>query len=199
MSSKSATPVGAGLRSGYALPSSRPHRHVLILIVVGSHLDCRRPFGCATCTFGIGYVSCSRLALTADLVLRTDSRLASRQDHLSSCTAARRGVVCEGCLHRTPVAFVPLIIRWGPDASSDMLRRSARCTKCGRKGAALQHPSWARMDIGFEPFPVLRPCAVGATTRFVESPGRISPPGAPRTVREPLDSHGSRCSAVAMA
>src|ERR1035437_114115 len=30
----------------------------------------------------------------------------------------------------------------------------------------------------------------------VESPGGISPPGAPRTVREPLDSHGSRCSAV---
>ena len=29
-----------------------------------------------------------------------------------------------------------------------------------------------------------------------ESPGGISPPGAPRTVREPLDSHGSRCSAV---
>ncbi len=29
-----------------------------------------------------------------------------------------------------------------------------------------------------------------------ESPGGISPPGAPRTVREPLDSHGSRCSAI---
>src|SRR5213079_826174 len=32
----------------------------------------------------------------------------------------------------------------------------------------------------------------------VESPGGISPPGAPRSVREPLDSHGSRCSAVSM-
>src|SRR5712672_3288058 len=31
-----------------------------------------------------------------------------------------------------------------------------------------------------------------------ESPKGISPSGAPRTVREPLDSHGSRCSAVAM-
>ncbi len=30
----------------------------------------------------------------------------------------------------------------------------------------------------------------------VESPGGISPPGAPRTVREPLDSYGSRCSTV---
>jgi hypothetical protein len=32
----------------------------------------------------------------------------------------------------------------------------------------------------------------------VESRGGISPPRAPRTVREPLDSHGSRCSAVAV-
>ena len=29
-------------------------------------------------------------------------------------------------------------------------------------------------------------------------PGGISPPGASRTVRDPLESHGSRCSAVAM-
>src|ERR1700704_3810984 len=35
-------------------------------------------------------------------------------------------------------------------------------------------------------------------TGSVESPGGVSPPGAPRTVHEPLDSHGSRCSAVAM-
>src|SRR5215467_1162077 len=34
---------------------------------------------------------------------------------------------------------------------------------------------------------------------LVESPGGVSPPGAPRTVREPLDSYGSRCSAVSMA
>ena len=34
---------------------------------------------------------------------------------------------------------------------------------------------------------------------IVESPGGIAPPGAPKTVRDPLESHGSRCSAVAMA
>jgi hypothetical protein len=49
--------------------------------------------------------------------------------------------------------FVPLIIRWGPITSSDMLRRSARCFKRGRKGAVLRHPSWAGLHIGFEPFP----------------------------------------------
>lgn len=52
------------------------------------------------------------------------------------------------------MAFVPLIIRWGQDASSDMLRRSARRTACGRKGAVLQHPSWAGSHVGFEPCPV---------------------------------------------
>ena|SRR5580692_8959409 len=34
--------------------------------------------------------------------------------------------------------------------------------------------------------------------QIVESPGGISPPGAPRTLHDPLESHGSRCSAVAM-
>src|SRR5580693_5025277 len=38
-----------------------------------------------------------------------------------------------------------------------------------------------------------------ARSEKVESPGGISPPGASRSVREPLDSHGSRCSAVSMA
>jgi hypothetical protein len=31
-----------------------------------------------------------------------------------------------------------------------------------------------------------------------ESRGGVSPPRAPRTVREPLDSYGSQCSALAM-
>jgi hypothetical protein len=39
-------------------------------------------------------------------------------------------VVCERCKRRWPVALVPLIIRWGPEASSDLLRRSAHCTRC---------------------------------------------------------------------
>jgi hypothetical protein len=63
---------------------------------------------------------------------------------------------CTGrdCSHRAPVALVPLIIRWGADASGDQPRRSARCTCCGHKGATLQHPSWAGIDVGFESFPV---------------------------------------------
>jgi hypothetical protein len=66
-------------------------------------------------------------------------------------------VVCERCLHREAVAFVPLIIRWGSHASSDLLRRSARYGKCGaRGGASLQHPSWGGMDVGWEPFPATR-------------------------------------------
>jgi transposase len=39
---------------------------------------------------------------------------------------------------------------------------------------------------------------VAEMTAHVESPEGLSPPGAPRTVHDPLESHGSRCSAVAM-
>src|SRR4029434_1505168 len=39
----------------------------------------------------------------------------------------------------------------------------------------------------------------GLTGKNVESPRGIAPPGAPKTVHDPLESHGSRCSAVAMA
>jgi len=45
------------------------------------------------------------------------------------------------------------MIRWGMDASTDVLRQSARCMVCGRKGATLQHPSWHGNGVGFEPFP----------------------------------------------
>jgi hypothetical protein len=51
------------------------------------------------------------------------------------------------------MAFAPLIIRWGAEASSDKLRLCARCTECGHKGATIQHPGWAGNDIGFAPFP----------------------------------------------
>ena len=36
---------------------------------------------------------------------------------------------CPACRHYRPIALAPLIIRWGPDVSSDVLRRSARCTR----------------------------------------------------------------------
>jgi hypothetical protein len=63
-------------------------------------------------------------------------------------------VYCEKCLHHAPMALVPLIIRWGANTSSDRLRQCARCTKCGHKGATLQHPGWAGTHIGFQPFPM---------------------------------------------
>ena len=50
------------------------------------------------------------------------------------------------CLRRRPTALAPWIIRWGPDASSDMLRRSARCTECGGKGATIQIPGWGGLQ-----------------------------------------------------
>ena len=55
--------------------------------------------------------------------------------------------------HRAPMAIAPLIIRWGPDTSSDMLRRCARCTVCCHKGATLQGPGWKNGEAEWEPFP----------------------------------------------
>jgi hypothetical protein len=63
-------------------------------------------------------------------------------------------VYCNRCQHHAPMALAPLIIGWGAVASSDKLRQCARCTKCGHKGAAIQHPGWGgHADTGFMPFP----------------------------------------------
>ena len=63
---------------------------------------------------------------------------------------------CERCSHSSPLACAVPVIRWGADTSSDKLRRSARCTACGHKGATIQRPSWGGADVGFLPFPVLQ-------------------------------------------
>jgi hypothetical protein len=49
------------------------------------------------------------------------------------------------CRHTVPMALTSLIIRWGADASSDVLRQSARCTKCWHKGATLQLFLWREL------------------------------------------------------
>jgi hypothetical protein len=63
---------------------------------------------------------------------------------------------CERCQHYAPLACAVAVIRWGRNASSDVLRERARCTACGHKGATLQRPSWGGADVGFLPFPVER-------------------------------------------
>jgi hypothetical protein len=65
-------------------------------------------------------------------------------------------VYCERrtCRHHAPMAIAPAVILWGPNASSNVLRQRARCSKCGHLGdAALTHPSWGGSGIGFAPFP----------------------------------------------
>src|SRR5215831_17335546 len=67
-------------------------------------------------------------------------------------------VICDRyppCQHRAPMALAPLVIRWGPDTSSDVLRRCARCQKCGHRSATLQHPGWVANGVAeWAPFPV---------------------------------------------
>ena len=42
---------------------------------------------------------------------------------------------CEtpGCRHYTAIPLAPLIIRWGRNATSDLLRNGFRCSRCGRR------------------------------------------------------------------
>ena len=51
---------------------------------------------------------------------------------------------CEhiGCGYTAPVALAPFAIRWGMDASTDLIRERLRCSKCSRKGVSLKRPSW---------------------------------------------------------
>ena len=64
-------------------------------------------------------------------------------------------VCCQNpkCLRMAPVAITPLIIRWGSDTPSDVLRQCAKRSRCGRKGATLQIPSWSDTETGLMPFP----------------------------------------------
>lgn len=62
----------------------------------------------------------------------------------------------QSCGRGVPLAIAPYVIRWGADASSDLLRKNLTCEKCGWRGASLKHPSWKGTQIGFQPFPVER-------------------------------------------
>src|SRR5947207_13878239 len=58
---------------------------------------------------------------------------------------------CEGpdaIGRRSPLALAPFVIRWGADASSDVMRERLRCAVCGHRGARLEHPSWMGTGIG---------------------------------------------------
>ena len=61
-------------------------------------------------------------------------------------------LVRNGCGHFQPVTLAQFVIRWGPGATSDRLRHSARCARCGSKGAVLQSPSWTGSETGFATF-----------------------------------------------
>jgi hypothetical protein len=45
---------------------------------------------------------------------------------------------CERAYSPAAIALAPYVIRWGANASSNLLRRSARCSTCGHKGATLR-------------------------------------------------------------
>ncbi len=58
-------------------------------------------------------------------------------------------VYCERCQDHSPVAFVPLIIRWGANVSSDKLRQCARCSACGTRARRYSIPDGLMRMSGF--------------------------------------------------
>ena len=60
---------------------------------------------------------------------------------------------CEtmGCGHSAAVPLAPLIIRWGPDAPWERMRRCFRCTRCGGRVTSTRTPSWGGEHVGFVP------------------------------------------------
>jgi hypothetical protein len=60
------------------------------------------------------------------------------------------------CTHKAPMAFVPLIIRRGPDTSSADYASRPAVPAAAEKGATLLHPSYVDRVVGFQPFPVGR-------------------------------------------
>ena len=114
-----------------------------------------------TCSGCRGFASTGQLALVALRAVRMARCFVDEPDghHPVATLADLRRVTpwlwvhCERCQHRSPAALVPLIIRWGADASSDVLRRCARCTRCGRKGASIQIPGWGGLEAPIRGWP----------------------------------------------
>lgn len=57
------------------------------------------------------------------------------------------------CGHLAAVPYAPFAIRWGLDAPLDWLRKRARCSQCGHKGAVITLPSWSGESQGWAAFP----------------------------------------------
>ena len=90
-------------------------------------------------------------------------------------------VHCEerDCHHCAPLALMPLVIRWGIEASSDLLRNRARCTACQHKGATLRLPSYVDAVTGWAMFPMTSDSHNLATPNPADIPAKLPWSGAP--------------------
>jgi hypothetical protein len=60
---------------------------------------------------------------------------------------------CGKCRRWVAVPLAPFIIRWGTDASGDLLCKSLRCTKCGHRGGSFTVPSHCSLEVPSLRFP----------------------------------------------
>lgn len=72
------------------------------------------------------------------------------------------------------MAYAPFAIRWGMDATTEDLQRSARCQRCGNKRATLRMPSWGGSATGWQDFPVERIAHLKALAALIGDNGNES-------------------------
>jgi hypothetical protein len=70
---------------------------------------------------------------------------------------------CARIYRPTAITLAPYVIRWGAEASSNMLRRCARCTVCGHKGATLSHQGDDPEHDNYAAFPAEHALRLSAT------------------------------------
>jgi hypothetical protein len=86
-----------------------------------------------------------------------------RDDEVPTLGALQRGdqgkwvwLACNACHNCVAAPLAPFVISGGLNASSNLLRRRMRCSRCGTRSTSLTTPSWIDTQVGWEPFPTER-------------------------------------------
>ena len=72
------------------------------------------------------------------------------------------------CNHSAAVSLAPFAIRWGIHATTQMIRRHFRCSRCGNLGALIYTPSWSVEQDSFVEFPYTKALQMHSPDAWLE-------------------------------
>lgn len=72
------------------------------------------------------------------------------------------------CNHKAAVAYATFAIRWGMNATTQMIRRRFRCSRCGNLGALIRTPSWSVEHQFFQALPVDKALQIHSPDAWLE-------------------------------